>query len=437
MMPSRGPRGNSFLQRSATAALLVAAISGPLPAGAAPAREPEAGAGDAPVAIPVGQEGSGTAWLPASTPMHAHSVKRDGWRVMLHYNLFAGIAREGSRQGGTEGTTANWVMGMADREAAGGALTLRGMLSLEPLALKREGYPLLLQTGEAAFGEPLVDRQHPHDLFMELALKYDRPVTARHGLELYVAAAGEPALGPAAFPHRVSAATNPLAPLGHHWLDSTHIAFGVLTAGAYTKRLKVEGSWFNAREPDEHRMDFDLRRPDSYTGRITLNPLENWSLQISYGHLREPEELEPGVDVRRYTASAMYNRPLPGGNWATTFAWGRNEPDGDPAGNAVLLETSFTTGPHALFGRAEYVQKTGHDFALAGGQEDERLAVGGLALGYSREVGRVADAAIAVGGRAFVGHVGDVLEQARYGTSTPLGGMIFLHVRPAGVHKHH
>jgi hypothetical protein len=369
--------------------------------------------------------------------MHGHSRNLAGWRVMMHFNFFVGVIRDGSRQGGTEGMTANWLMGMAERQAAGGALSLRGMLSLEPLALKREGYPLLLQTGETAFGEPLVDRQHPHDLFMEVALKYDRPLTARHGLEIYLAASGEPALGPAAFPHRASAATNPLAPLAHHWLDSTHIAFGVLTAGTYSKRLKLEGSWFNAREPDEHRLDFDLHSPDSYAGRITLNPSENWSLQASYGRLREPEALEPGVDVRRFTASAIHNRPLPGGNRATTFAWGRNDPDGDPAGSAFLLETSYTTGPHAVFGRAEHVQKSGHDFGLGGGLEDDRLPVTALAFGYSREIGRLADAAVALGGRASVGHVGDVLKQSRYGKSTLLSGMIFLQIRPAVAHTHH
>jgi hypothetical protein len=438
MTPAFGSWGNRVLRQAVTAPLIVAALSGPTPARTAPVRDPEAHAGEAPLAIPMGQEGSGTAWLPASTPMHGHSRNLAGWRVMLHYNLFAGVIRDGSRQGGTEGMTANWLMGMADREAAGGVLALRGMLSLEPLALKREGYPLLLQTGETAFGEPLVDRQHPHDLFMEVALKYDRPFTARHGLEIYVAASGEPALGPAAFPHRASAATNPLAPLAHHWLDSTHIAFGVLTAGVYAKRLKVEGSWFNAREPDEHRLDFDLHRPDSYAGRLTLNPSENWSLQASYGHLREPEALEPGVDIRKLTASAVYNRPLPGGNWATTFAWGRNEPEGDPAGGAVLLETSFTTGPHALFGRAEHVQKSGHDFGLGGSQEDDRLPVSALSFGYSREVGRLADASIVVGGRAFVGFADDVLEAQRYGTATLYGGMIFLHLRPAAAaHAHH
>jgi hypothetical protein len=422
----------SMRRRAVMFALLMGATMG-LPL----ADTPGADTGGTPLPIPMGQEGSGTAWVPASAPMHGHQLDRGSWRVMLHYSAFAGVARQGSRQRATEGVTANWFMAMGRHDLAGGALILRSMLSLEPLALKREGYPLLLQTGEAARSEPLVDRQHPHDLFMEIGLKYDRPLTSRWGLEVYLAPAGEPALGPVAFPHRPSAAMDPLAPLGHHWLDSTHISFGVLTIGAHTRRVKVEGSWFNAREPDEYRTDFDLQRPDSYAGRITVNPTDDWNLQASYGHLKEPELLEPGEDVRRVTASAMYNRRLTRGNWATTFAWGRNEPEGGPASNALLLETAFTAGPNAVFGRAEYVQKTGHDFGLDSGFEDDRLPVGGLSVGYSRQVSRSPRAVVAIGGRAFVGRVDELLEQHRYGTATPLGGMVFVQVRPGGMHDHH
>lgn len=300
--------------------------------------------------------------VPASSPAYGHALERGPWRVAFHYNAFAGVTRQGSRQDTTEALTVNWFMGMGQRDLDRGRISLRGMLSLEPLLLKREGYPLLLQTGETAYGEPLMDRQHPHDLFMELGARYNLPLTSGLGLETYIAAAGEPALGPVAFPHRPSAFTDPLAPLGHHWQDASHIAFGVVTLGAYTRRMKLEGSWFNGREPDENRVDFDLRAPDSYSGRVTFNPTRDWSLQASYGYLNEPEALEPGIDVRRITASAAHNRRLESGNWASTFVWGRNRPDGAPASNAYLVETTLTFGPHAIFGRAEYVQKSGHDF---------------------------------------------------------------------------
>ena len=387
--------------------------------------------------IPAGQEGSGTGWLPASSPMLGHGLERGPWRVMLHYNAFAGINRSGSRQGGTEGVTVNWLMGMAQRDLGGGSLSLRSMISLEPLLLKREGYPLLLQTGETAGGEPLVDRQHPHELFMEIGLRYRRPLTPQLGLEVYAAASGEPALGPVAFPHRPSAADDPFAPLSHHWLDSTHISFGVVTLGLFTSRIKVEGSWFNGREPDEHRNDFDLRTPDSYAGRVTLNPSADWSLQASYGRLNEPEALEPGVDVQRLTASAIYNRRLSGGNWASTLAWGRNEAEGDAAGDAVLLESTVSFSRNAVFARIEYVRKSGHDFALGGGLDHETLPVRGLSAGYSRQVFNSARTVVAVGGRAFVGIVNDLLEEHRYGTGTPASGSIFIQIRPAEAHHAH
>jgi len=268
-------------------------------------------------------------------------------------------------------------------------------------------------------------------------VKYTHPLTRRVGLELYVAPSGEPALGPVAFPHRPSAAADPLAPLGHHWLDSTHIAFGVVTVGAYTRRVKVEGSWFNGREPDEEREDFDIRTPDSYSVRVSVNPSADWSLQASHGELDEPEALEPGVDVRRTVASAIYNRPTAGGSWASTLAWGRNKSEGDAGSGAYLFETVVTAGRHAVFGRAEYVEKTGHDFALEGGQEHDRLPVTGVAAGYSWQALRSPRAVVSIGGRAFVGFVNDTLEEIRYGTRRPVSGLLFVHIRPGDMHHQH
>ena len=396
-------------------------------------------ANDSSAVEPAVREGSGTGWLPESTPSAGRGIQRGPWDLMLHYNVFAGISFQDAPENLTEGFTSNWLMGMA-RYSSVGTLTLRGMLSLEAPFLGDEGYPLVLQTGETSGGVPLVDRQHPHDLFMELALQYARPLGRRVGVEFYLAPVGEPALGPAAFPHRVSAATDPMAPLGHHWQDSTHIAFGVLTAGVYSTRVKFEGSVFNGREPDEDRYDLDFGSLDSYSARLTVNPSANWSLQASYGYLTEPESLEPDTDVRRLTASLVYNRPLAIGNWASTLVWGRNEPVGERASAAILAESSWTSGPDAVFGRVEYVQKSGHDFALEGEDAHARLPVRALSLGYSRRVANLSGLEIAVGGRIAVGFVGETLER-RYGTSSPVSGALFLELRPAGgtnsSHSHH
>lgn len=380
--------------------------------------------------LPTQQRASGTAWQPASAPMHGHMFHAGGWRFMLHYLLFAGLDVQGSDRGETEAVTTNWVMAMAERPLVGGRFTGRVMLSLEPLFLGSDGYSLLLQTGETSGGEPLVDRQHPHDLFMEVAALYDRAITDEVAFQLYAAAAGEPALGPPGFPHRVSAMADPLAPLSHHWQDSTHILFGVLTAGVHTRRLQLEASWFNGREPDEERYDFDLRAPDSYSARLSVNPTDDWSGQVSYGFLKEPEfALHPGEDVERITASLTYNRRLAEGNWATTAAWGQNRPDDGRPSNAYLIESTLLVSGNSLFGRAEYVQKSGHDFALEGPLEEERLPVAALVLGYARDLGTWHGVVPGVGVRAAVNAVPDELEP-RYGAEFPLGAMVFVRLRP-------
>jgi hypothetical protein len=379
------------------------------------------------------QEGSGTAWLPAATRVAGlRAEPRGDWEFMFHYNAFAGVMAQEPEVGSTEGFTANWVMGMALYENKG-SLLLRGMLSFEAPFLGDDGYPLLMQTGETAGGLPLVDRQHPHDLFMELAVKYDLPIGGGTTFEAYGAAAGEPALGPTAFPHRPSAETNPVAPLGHHWLDSTHISFGVLTAGVFWNRVKVEASAFNGREPDEDRYNFDFGPLDSYAARVAFNPSRTWTFQLSGGHLEEPEALEPGANVRRLTASTTHVSD--DASWASTLAWGLNDPDDAGTSSAVLLESSWTTGPHAVFGRAEYVQKKGHDFGLTGPGAELRLPVGQIGAGYSYRVASIAGMEIAVGGEGMVGFVDDALE-TRYGTSTPVSAVVFFQLRPSASQAH-
>jgi hypothetical protein len=380
------------------------------------------------------QWASGTAWQPALTAMSGHSVELSGWHLMLHYNAFAGAAAQATRQRRVEGFTTNWVMGMAERPLGGGVLSGRAMLSFEPLFLGTDGYPLLMQTGETSGGLPLVDRQHPHDLFMEVALRYARPLTERWAFELYAAPAGEPALGPVAFPHRASAMVDPFAPLSHHWQDSTHISFGVVTAGLFTQHVKLEGSWFNGREPDERRFDFDLRRPDSFSGRLSVNPTERWSFQASYGHLKEPEALEPGKDLRRATASATYFRAWDQGSWATSLIWGQNRLDGEAPSNAVLLESAVTHAANTFFGRVEYVQKSAHDFAFEETHAHGPLPVGALSLGYSRALGRVAGLEPFLGLRGAIGAVGATLADHRYGTRLPLSGAVFVGIRPGAMH---
>jgi hypothetical protein len=272
----------------------------------------------------MGAMGSGTAWQPSSGPMHMYYRVAGEWLLMFHFNLTAGLNRQGGPRGVTKFDSQNWFMPMAYRKVGRGTLQLRGMFSAEPFTFPPGGSPLLFQTGETYKGQPLVDKQHPHDLFMELSAQYTLPVGERGTWFTYFGYPGEPALGPVAFMHRMSASENPSATLSHHLQDSTHISFGVLTTGFTYRWLKLEGSVFNGREPDENRYDFDSHKWNSRSARLSFMPNKNWAAQVSYGFLRSPEGQEPDADVRRVTASVQYNKSFDRGNWASALVWGRN-----------------------------------------------------------------------------------------------------------------
>jgi hypothetical protein len=384
---------------------------------------------DGPLGLPHARDASGTAWQPDSTPMHGVHQMSGDWMFMVHGLAFAGYDFQATRRGGDQWLSANWGMLMAERDLGKGQLTLRGMLSLDPATIGRDGYPLLLQSGESLGGRPLHDVQHPHDLFMELAADYRQPLSDDVGLELYLAPAGEPALGPAGFPHRLSSMSNPFAPLGHHWIDSTHVSFGVLTAGVYTRSAKLEASWFNGREPDENRWDFDFRALDSYSGRLSLNPTERWSLQISAGHLKSPEALEPDASETRVTASVTHNLPFAdSGNWATTAAWGRKFVQGEPASSAFLVESNLELDRHHTpFARLEFVRKSAHDLALGDAFGHHTFGVGTLTLGYLYAFDPFGPVVPAVGAAVS----GDLLDrdlEPAYGHRTAYGFMLFVRV---------
>ncbi|HEX2271487.1 MAG TPA: hypothetical protein VHH35_18225, partial [Pyrinomonadaceae bacterium] len=273
--------------------------------------------------LPMGRMGSGTSWQPASTAMPMTHKRSGDWLLMFHYNFVAGVNAQGGPRGVTKLESANWFMPSAMRRAGAGTLELRGMFSFEPFTFPPGGSPLLFQTGETYKGEPIIDRQHPHDLFMELSATYTLPLGERGTWFVYGGYPGEPALGPTAFMHRASASENTSAPLSHHLQDSSHISFGVVTTGFTYRWFKLEGSIFNGREPGENRYNFEANPWNSRSARLSFAPNDNWSMQVSHGFLRNPEALEPG-DVRRTTASISYNRRLERGNWASSLIWGRN-----------------------------------------------------------------------------------------------------------------
>jgi hypothetical protein len=385
------------------------------------------------------RSGSGTSWQPDATPMHALHFSEAGWRFMFHWNLFAGYDAQGSDRGDSKTIGIGWIMLAAQHALGTGALGLRIMLTPEPATVGIRGYPLLLQTGEEVDGVPLHDRQHPHDLFMETALVYQHPLTDGLTFQFYGGPVGEPAIGPPAFPHRASSESDPLAVLAHHWQDSTHISFGVVTAGVFTNLFQIEGSWFNGREPDQDRYNFDLRTPDSYSGRLTVNPTRETSFQASYAFLDSPEQLEPEISQQRITASAMYSRMFQnGGSIAATGVWGRVMPSSGPALNSFLAEANLDLDGHnVIFGRAEYVRKLGVDLALPAPLDAQTFPLGAFILGYVHNFGPFGPILPGLGVRGAIDVIGSDLEPF-YGTRTPVGGIIFLQLQPPlALHHHH
>lgn len=341
-------------------------------------------------AYAMSREASGTSWQPESTPDGGLHFTAGPWMLMGHGYVDAIYDNQGAPRGNDKTFSASMAMLMAQRPIGeDGTLGLRAMMSLDPL-MGANGYPLLFATGETNNGrEALVDRQHPHDLFMELSASYSLKLSADNSVFVYAGLPGEPALGPPAFMHRFSGMDDPEAPITHHWLDSTHITYGVVTAGYIEGPWKIEGSVFRGREPDQHRYDIEGPKLDSVAARLTFNPTPNWSLQTSWGYLKSPEELTPGVNENRLTASGTYNLPFGENVWATTFAWGRKMNNPGHTLDGFLLESELVLhDTHTFFARAERVgeDELFEDGPLSGGPLAGRVfTVDKISVGYIRD----------------------------------------------------
>jgi hypothetical protein len=386
--------------------------------------------------MPMGKMGSGTSWQPASTQMNMLHKPAGEWLVMFHYNVIAGLNAQGGPRGVTKVESQNWFMPTAFRRVGNGTLELRSMFSFEPFTFPPGGSPLLFQTGETYKGQPIIDRQHPHGLFMELSASYTVPLGDRGTWFAYFGYPGEPALGPTAFMHRASASENPAAPLSHHLQDSSHISFGVFTTGFTYRWFKIEGSIFNGREPGENRYNFEANPWTSRSARLWFAPNENWSFQISHGLLKNPEALEPG-DVRRTTASVSYNRPLERGNWATSLIWGRNhESHGDDIFNLngyVAESTLNFQDKNYLYTRLELVDKNQllrpADLLLLGITDHHpSFRIGAYTLGGARDLWTTEKLSMAIGGDVTFYSKPNRLD-AIYGEN-PTSYRLFMRFRP-------
>jgi hypothetical protein len=392
------------------------------------------------------RDASGTALVPDDTPMEGIHTKVGGWQVMLHGVLFGQIVIEPGavhRTGGNsthQVSSVNWGMLVARRAAGAGRLGLRTMLSAERWTVSDCGFINFFATGEMCEGDTIHDRQHPHDVFMEIAADYERRITSAVRWQIYGGLAGEPALGPPGFPHRLSAAIDPAAPIGHHWIDSTHVSYGVITTGLATRRLTVEGSLFNAREPDENRTDLDLGPLDSFSGRVSFLASPRLAIQMSAGHLESAEAQfapDPRTDIERVSVSVTVNRAAgDSGYWATTAAYGLSSswilsPGAGVkrVSHALLVESSRALrGGHTVFGRIEAVGKPAHDLHLDAFPA-RVLPTAKLQGGYVREWPMTASLTVGVGGTAALSRVPEELVP-RYERRTAVSIGTFVVVRP-------
>ena len=373
------------------------------------------------------QTGSGTSWVPSTTPMYALMYDFSNSSLMIHGGLFPRYTYQSGPRGDKEFGLPNWFMIMYDNSLdKNNKIELRGMFSLDAAVEGNRGYPLLLQTGEG-----LYDRQHPHDLFAELAVSYLHSFSEDLFMNIYAGLPGEPALGAPAFMHRTSAMSNPDAPLSHHWQDATHITFGVATIGLGYKNFKIEGSVFNGREPDSNRYDIDKPRFDSYSGRISYNPTDEISLQASYGSLTNVEG--DSIDIHRFTASAIYTTMIgTEGWWSSILAFGMNKTQFENASNSVLLESEYSINRNNIYGRFEFVQKDGHELNLPA---LGIVNVSELTLGYSRTLATFSKIDFDLGAQATYNIIPESLK-TYYGNS-PYGAQIYLSIHPGMMEMAH
>jgi uncharacterized cupredoxin-like copper-binding protein len=375
---------------------------------------------------PMSRESSGTSWQPDASPHQGIHAMYGDWSTMNHGFANLIYDRQGGPRGDRKTFSTSMLMMMGQRAVGGGTLGLRGMVSADPL-FGKGGYPLLLQTGETGDGRtPLIDRQHPHDLFMELAATYSYKTSDNSSVFGYAGLPGEPALGPPAFMHRFSGEDNPEAPISHHWLDSTHIASGVVTLGYVFGNVKLEGSVFRGREPDQSRYNIETGKLDSTSLRLSYNPAKSWALQVSRAHIKSPEQLHADDDVDRTTASVIYNRAFGASNWQTTLAWGRNAAGHGTATNAYLLESAIRTSKtHTFFGRAERADK--NELFLPGtALAQETFRVGKLSLGYLYDFPSDSHFKFGIGGLVSKYSLPSALESS-YGNPTSF--MLFARVK--------
>jgi hypothetical protein len=380
---------------------------------------------------------SGTSQNPLSWPMPMLMMHFGRWNTMFMGNAFVVDTQQSGPRGGDKLYSTNELMvSAAHRAGAKGTFEMNLMLSLEPATITDRRYPLLFQTGETAYGQSIVDGQHPHNLIMGLGVHYAYQVAENTFVDIYAAPVGDPALGPVAYPHRASAMELPEAPLSHHWQDSTHISDDVVTLGISRGKIKVEASGFHGAEPGENRWIIQQGAIDSWSARLWYFPAKNWAAQVSGGRIAHPEALAPGDQIR-LTGSLQYTKPMANGSsaWSSSFIWGRNHDTGTLHNlNSYLAESVVPVGArNFITGRAELVDKD--ELFVNEPEIEERLAssagstfrIGSYTIGYTRDIPVWERLETGIGFN-FSAYSLPAAIKPYYG-GRPVGGNIFIRIR--------
>jgi hypothetical protein len=385
--------------------------------------------------LPMNRNGSGTAWLPDSSPMYGYMKHSKDWMFMMHGSFFLRYNNQDFSNKGIRGDddfdAPNWFMLMGQTKVnKNGLFHFNVMVSLDAITQTGRGYPLLFQTGESFNGKSLVDRQHPHDFISELSVSYAHALSPKADVFIYAGYPGEPALGPVTFMHRPSSVDNPNSPISHHWVDATHITYGVITGGVRVGKMKLETSSFTGREPNENRYSFDRARFDSWSSRLSYNPTSDLALQISHGFVKSPEELRPDENIYKTTASAIYNKTLSGKSMINATAlWGLNKQKDHDGENAAMAEAAWRKDRTAIYTRYEFTEKSAEELVLGNVFDDHDVFnVYALTLGANYDILKIRKLNLAGGGQWSIYKSAAILNNM-YGKS-PMSFQIYLRLYP-------
>jgi hypothetical protein len=140
--------------------------------------------------------------------------------------------------------------------------------------------------------------------------------------------------------------------------------------------------------------------------------------------------------MHRFTSSAIYGRALGSeGQWATTLLYGANKSSlhSSFSSSALVESEAILDRSNTVFGRAEFVQKSAEDLVVDvppfGFAPDREFDVGQISLGYIRELAAFRGATLGLGAMGTINITPSSLGAA-YGSRPPLGGVVFLRVRP-------